>query len=293
MTAISVSVNKCFRWRIGIRVLFCLLMIGGMLGLTCSSAQAVVYVDKDATSGANNGLSWANAYTNLKNALNNTVSGEIWVADGTYYPTTNPDPASETDRTLFFLLDSGIFLYGGFNGTETLLTERDPIANVTILSGDIASTMTSDNTYHVVVSDASVTSPTSAVLDGFTIRDGNANFASGDNNYGGGMFNYGSPTISNCIFTGNLCSGGGAAIYNADNTAPLISKCAFSFNRSSLHGGGVHNGLNTNPRINSCSFNGNRATESGGGVSFFSGIPKLTNCTFFANQANGHGGGVV
>ncbi len=78
-------------------------------------------------------------------------------------------------------------IYGGFNGTETLRTQRNPSANVTRLSGDIGATRDwADNSYHVVV--GSYTNST-AVLDGFTIYAGNANVTALTYFLGGGMYN--------------------------------------------------------------------------------------------------------
>ena len=86
-------------------------------------------------------------------------------------------------------------VYGGFAGTETARSQRNPAANVTILSGDIDNndsqtpiitdshvTGNTTNSYHVV------TGATGATLDGFTITAGNANGTS-PNDSGGGMYN--------------------------------------------------------------------------------------------------------
>ncbi len=126
--------------------------------------------------GSGDCLSWVNA-CELQTALGVAVSGdEIWVAAGTYKPT------SGTDRTISFVLKNGVAIYGGFAGTETTLGGRDPAANPTILSGDLngddnANVQSdeptrADNSYHVV-SSSGMTS--TAILDGFTITAGNAN----------------------------------------------------------------------------------------------------------------------
>ena len=113
---------------------------------------------------------WANGtvFTDLQPALAASGSGdELWVAAGTYKPT------ADTDRTKSFLMKNGVGIYGGFAGTETMRSQRDPSANVTVLSGDIGSVgIAGDNSFHVVTTDSSVTS--TGVLDGFTITAGQA-----------------------------------------------------------------------------------------------------------------------
>lgn len=97
-----------------------LFLIGAILLLSsrAEAGSAVIYVRANA-SGANNGTSWANAYTNLQTALSNASAGtQIWVAAGTYKPT------SGTDRGISFVMKNGVQLYGGFAGTENSLTHR-------------------------------------------------------------------------------------------------------------------------------------------------------------------------
>ena len=131
--------------------------------------SSIIYVDSGA-SGANDGTSWTDAYTNLQDALSVPETGvEIWVAAGTYKPTAG------ADRTISFVLADGVRLYGGFAGGETELDQRDWESNITTLIGDIGIVEDDgDNSYHVVKC-GSLTRAT--VLDGFTITGGNADGA--------------------------------------------------------------------------------------------------------------------
>ena len=95
------------------------------------SDAATCYVKRDA-SGSNNGTSWTNAYTDLQSALANyPACTDVYVARGTYQPTAT------TDRTISFNIKPGVFVYGGFAGTEAALGDRNLTINQTILSGDI------------------------------------------------------------------------------------------------------------------------------------------------------------
>ena len=73
----------------------------------------------------------------------------------------------DDDRTVSFVLRPDVWVYGGFAGTELLLEQRDWVANLTTLSGDIGVAGDhTDNTHHVVVA------ADNSRLDGFTITGG-------------------------------------------------------------------------------------------------------------------------
>jgi len=133
----------------------------------CSDIECgqTIYVDISAEEGNNNGSTWLDAYTSLQSGLAKSwPCDQIWVAEGTYKPTTNPSLTGAKFRMV-----SGVGVYGGFLGGmdgETERYERNWFDNKTILSGDINGSVKVD---HVVVSDANA--PVSA-LDGFTIKSG-------------------------------------------------------------------------------------------------------------------------
>src|SRR6185436_774052 len=128
-----------------------------------------VYVDARAT-GANDGTSWSDAFTDIQRALNSApIDVPIWVAAGTYRP------ATDGNRWANFRLFAQRRLYGGFAGTESSLEERAGLFDSTILSGDLLGddgpgfANVADNSLHVVM-----VGPGSPVIDGFTIVGGNA-----------------------------------------------------------------------------------------------------------------------
>ena len=249
----------------------------------------IIYVDENAA-GANDGLSWTDAYNYLQDALSAAGSGdEIWVADGVYRPDMGggkiPNDVNET-----FQLINSVELYGGFAGGETSLEQRDWENNITILSGDIGiADNNSDNSYHVVTGSST---DSTALIDGFTITQGNAN-GIGSNGDGGGMYTYqGSPTVRNCIFTLNHALDDGGGMYNYYQCDPDVINCTFS-NNTAQSGGGIANYYSSSPAIVNCFFNDNYAT-SGGGAVFNEGLskPVLLNCVIVDNSAGGDGGGI-
>ncbi len=89
------------------------------------TAQArIIYVDADAT-GANDGSSWADALTDLQDALNivtvHLQFDEIRVAQGVYTPDQGVG-ITPGDREATFQLRNGVTLKGGYAG----FGEMDP-----------------------------------------------------------------------------------------------------------------------------------------------------------------------
>jgi hypothetical protein len=211
------------------------------------------------------------------------VSGDqIWVKAGTYKPT------SGTDRSISFVLKNGVAIYGGFNGTETLLSQRNPAANVAILSGEIGAAGTSDNSFHVVIGSGT---DSTAVLDGFTVTAGNAT-----SDKGGGMWNYGgSPTLRNMIFDANSADYGGG-MYNEINSSPVLTYVTFSNNQVGDFGdgAGMYNSNNSNPILTHVTFSNNQtgANGNGGGIYSSASNPTLENVTFSSNVAS-YGAGMA
>jgi hypothetical protein len=252
-----------------------------------------VYVDHEAKSGANNGLSWEDAYLNLHAALFAAVgdANKIWVAEGTYYPTH--DYGLEIgDRGRHFRMINGVAIYGGFSGTETALDQRDVQNNETILSGDIGTPLeTGDNCYHVFYHPLGTDLDATALLDGFTITAGNADGSTRPHYKGGGMFNYWncSPTVSGCTFSNNLAFNGGGMFQ--EGGSPELVGCTFTGNIALYDGGGMHN-LSSSPTVTDCTFGSNSADRNGGGMynDNYSN-PKVTGCTFTDNSAD-YGGGM-
>jgi predicted outer membrane repeat protein len=221
------------------------------IGTQCMATRYHVNV---AATGEGTGLTWANAFTDLQEALSVVVPGdEIWVAAGQYRPT------SGNDRTVSFVLRDGVDLYGGFAGTETSVEERDINANPTTLNGDIGQLgEVSDNSYAVLRGN-NITF--TQVVDGFRII--NANGPSGQNGGGLRLTNAlgGLVIVRNCTFFSNRTTTYGGAIYLAASNL-TAENCVFQSNESGS-GGAILNGNNnggySNLVLRDCEFKGNTA----------------------------------
>ena len=270
-----------------------------------------IFVDDDNT-GAEDGLTWGTPYNTIQEGIDAAVAlggaVEVWVAEGTYTDTTDP----------VVTMAENIHIYGGFNGTETLLTQRNWTANITIIDGENAR--------------RGVTGANNTTLDGFTVTRGDtagngggmsgsgmlvtnctflensAYFGAGGGVSGSGTFTnctflgnaavfgagvHGSGTFTNCTFTENVAIGlgKGGGMYT-DVASPVLTNCVFTRNSGSS-GGGMYN-HESSPILMNCTFTGNSASNgNGGGMNNYESSPILMNCTFTGNSvSNGNGGGM-
>jgi hypothetical protein len=245
----------------------------GAYEFTCPAGSRL-YVNAGAFR-AGDGTSWSEPFTALQQALVAACSTvtEIWVAAGTYVPTTS------TDRYRSFRLRNGLSIYGGFAGTEASFHQRNLAIHPTVLSGDIASGDQTDNSYHVMTGSGT---DSTAVLDGFIITGG---YADGDSphNSGGGMINVtGSPTVRNVHFVNNVAVWSGGAMYNYINSRTHIVNTVFWDNWGMNSGGAVHNVV-SNPWFTNATFHGNYSL-SGGGMLNSASDPIMINTISSGND---------
>jgi parallel beta-helix repeat protein len=126
-----------------------------------------------------------------------------------------------------------------------------------------------------------------SVIEGLTITNGHAT-------YGGAVSceDGSSPTLTNCIFSGNQAAfGGGVSCYYS--CSPRLINCTISGNRVFwAHGGGVYCVGDSSPTLTNCTISGNSADLSGGGV-FCEHLssPTPTDYTTSGNSADSCGGG--
>ena len=265
-----------------------LLLCGIVLTPASAQAQDVIYVDSTAT-GAGDGSSWEDAYTDLQDAMDEAEGQtgiEIWVAEGTYIP--SEQTSTDDERTATFNLLNGVSILGGFNGDESQKENRDadPSSNNTVLSGDIgARGFEGDNSYHVVNGEGL---DNTSLLDGFTITKGRADGDSRPHWWGAGIrLKSASTELSNLIIKNNFAdTGGGGAMLNTSSSE--VSDVTF-INNEGRDGGGLE--ADGNFELENVTFSGNIGTN-GGGAAINGGSPTLLNVTFEDNEASDSGGGI-
>src|SRR5690554_569056 len=239
------------------------------------SGPSTIYVNQNAD-GNNDGSSWADAYTDLQQAINNSLFGDtIWVAAGTYQPAFGTS----------FSMKEGVEIYGGFpnNDSNAELEDRNWVQNQTILLGNGNSVV-----QNVFISSAQMTSI--SVLDGFTITGNNIQISAD----GAGIYNeYASPTLRNLNLRNNRTTGNGGAIFN-NQSSPTITN-AIIFDNSAGLGGAFFNQASS-PVITNVSIVSNTALSSAGTSAFrnvTNSNPILRNSVIWNNLVNNASGTIT
>jgi predicted RNA-binding protein with TRAM domain len=282
------------------KVILLILIFIVSLSLT---AQTTYYVKATGGSDSNNGTTWSLAFASLQTALNVAVSGDkIWVAKGTYIPTTIAGgTADNRDKT--FYIASGIAVYGGFAGTETAgydLTLRDFVTNETILSGALDATP-ANNAYHTVVI---IATSAASTLDGFSVTAGNANGSTfstigGRSIYrsqGGGINAYSNGSnvyLTNNNVTTNLSTNWGGGVFALTGITAgsvyIIKNNINNNNCAASNGAGIYaqNVASTNTYIANNIIYSNITTGNGGAVYFNAvGTMNFVNNTISKNTGS-------
>jgi hypothetical protein len=248
-------------------------LVSVSLLLAASADAGIIYVNHAAT-GANNGTSWANAFTELRAALPTTHPGDqVWVAAGTY----RPAPAGGSVYTPFALY--AVELYGGFNGTETSLSQRNWRSNITILSGDLNGDDGdgwggSDNSKTIV----KVLSG-DCTIDGLTITAANVTLSDPDN-YGAVADEDGNVQIRNCVFVRN--SGRCISLESIETASDQVYNCLIYGNRS--RDGAIKLRGSHSARVVNCTMVGNVIMTGGFNPSVCAGCDVRNSIVWFNDE---------
>ena len=298
----------------GEQLMFRLRVVGVVLVFAAVSVVRgeVIHVDPNATGSIHDGSSWCAAFTDLQNRLAAAGAGdEIHVADGRFKP-------HPTDRNVSFGLQNGVSLRGGYAGCGAVDPDaRDTSLYESILTGDLndddsllsteadcASAggawygvlcdkvlYNNENSYQVVTS---LNNDASAVLDGFTISDGNADGPSlgptpDSKDQGSGVnIYYGKPTLLDCVLKNNRASNHGAI---NDHGGGTFTNCEFRNNFAVGWAGALHNQDGVTTTVRGCRFLEN-ATAGKGGAMAAKGTARLDECLFSSNRAAESGGAI-
>ena len=220
-------------------IIFC----AGLVLFCLDQAQArIIHVPADSST--------------IQTGINGAVDGDtVLVARGHYY-----------ERIDF--LGKAILVASNF------IFDNDTITiDSTIIDGDTAVVGVSDTGSVVIFCNGE---DSTSVLQGFTIQNGIGTFP--DYRWGGGIYCYYSPTITNNVITGNSAYFGGG-IYSYWQT-PVIRNNTITGN-SADRGGGIarYQGFGPGVVISHNSISGNSADRGGGISCYGSGLPAISNNT--------------
>ncbi|MDY6799737.1 MAG: T9SS type A sorting domain-containing protein [Bacteroidota bacterium] len=277
-----------------------LLILIGLLGLNVSIAnsqnsKALAPVEKVLTpdengiiyvkqSGNGDGSSWTNATDDIQAAIFANTVEEVWVAEGTYYP-SDTLPGETGSKMRSFQMKEGVHVYGNFKGTEASINERDIDFNNANNANTFLSTIT--ESYHILVFDTTGYA-TETILDGFIITNGNAdNIANPPHNFGGGVILSPNSIVRNCaIYENEAEIGGGAVLYKGG----IIDSCIILNNSASHEAGGV--AILYDGTVKNSTIYRNDSENRGAGIYVEGNTAFIQNCKIENNSSTDYGAGV-
>ncbi|MGA1870255.1 MAG: right-handed parallel beta-helix repeat-containing protein [bacterium] len=201
-------------------------------------------------------------------------SKEVGKSGYTY--TTIQEAIDDASYGELILVHDGIYVENiDFLG-KTITVRSENGAEVTVIDGNGDGSIV---TFNSGESDDSI-------LDGFTLQ----NASTSD---GGGIYCKGSsPTITNCIISGNTAYYYGGGIY-CEYSDPTITNCTISNNEADFYDGGGIYFYYSDATIAECTISGNTAHYDGGGIYCEDSDPTITNCTISNNDAYYDNGGGI
>jgi len=239
------------------------LTVGGPDGSDSKIRESYIYVGPMYVNGAsgndaNSGSSWATAVKTIQKGLDIAGSTDctVLVANGTYTGTGN--------KQIDFK-GKAVHLKSVGGAVNCIIDCENSGRGFYFYSGETVN----------------------SVVEGFTIRNGNAG-----SSYGGGAYIWNSsPTIINCILTNNKAGfySGGGSIYCGGSSNPTIVNCLIANNTAGT-GAGIGCEYNCTPTIINCTIAGNMASSNGGGILCRSGsTPTIDNTIIWGNSATSNG----
>jgi hypothetical protein len=169
--------------------------------------------------------------------------------------------------------ESGITFSGK---AVTVVSEDGPAATIVDAGGADA----------VFVFDGGETS--ASILDGFTITNGSRWDGGGLDIHADANGNSSSPTIRNCIITGNVGVGGGGGVSIGGGSTSLFENVLIQGNSTTYYDGAGMNCWASFPTFVNVTIRENQAGRNGGGIITSSGPSSLTgtNCIIYDNGPN-------
>ena len=221
-----------------------------------TSTSSVRYVDLNCVSSAPPYLGWPTAATNIQDAIDAAVDGDLVLVTNGLYRTGG--------RVVYGSLTNRVVV----NKAVVVQSVNGPAA--TVIEGTRPAGDTAVRCVYLT---------NNASLIGFTLTNGAARSAGDlfkERSGGGAWCEATNCLLVNCLFTSNTVTVCGGGVFSG-----TCSNCSFANNLATTNGGGAFGGV-----LTSCTLTTNRAGNGGGACS-----NTLNACTLTANYATSIGGG--